>query len=203
MRMLLASTLILPTLLCLGCGDGPSPVGPQPPDRQVPFAASVAPGEPLPVAGCAVFTVDVSDPAQVTVEEAVDPGCERVRPVVDGQATFDAATRVLRIPVAIQNGGHSPLEVPASLTSTDNLLEVVGGTGEEGLLLFLNADSTEAAVADGEDVVRYIWVYDDQFPNPALEAGERSGARVIEIAVDPSVDALRIEMHGHAMIPPE
>lgn len=205
MRILSLPVLALPALLYLGCVEGRSPVAPEPLDPAPPVGASVAEGEPLSVTGCAIFTVDVSDPARVTVEESADPGCERARPVVEGEATFDATTRVLRIPVAIENGGHSPLEVPASLTSTDNLLEVIGGAsvGEGGLLVFLNADSTEVTVADGEDVVRYIWRYDDPFPDLALGPGERSGSRPIEIAVDPSVETLRVEMDGHAMIPPE
>lgn len=146
--MLLPSALIL--LLGLGCQDTKSPVAPGAPEPEDPSRVTVASDEPLPVTGCVVFTVDLSDPGQVTIEEAADPDCERVRPVVDGEATFDPTSRVLRIPVAIQNGGHSPLEEPASLTSTDNLLEVIGGAGEQGLLLFLNADSTDVAVADGE-----------------------------------------------------
>lgn len=86
----------------------------------------------------------------------------------------------MRIPIAIHNGGPTPLEGPAYLRSSDNLLEVIGGAGigEDGLLLFLNADSTDVAVAGGEEVVRYIWWYDDQFPKqdgvPFLEPGERT-----------------------------
>jgi hypothetical protein len=168
---------------------------------------SMATSDSVATAGCAVFTVNVSDRRQVSVEAQLDPECGSVHPVLGGEAAFDAAGLVLRIPIAIENGGSTPLGEPAYVRSSDNLLEVIGGAGGDqgGLLLFLNADSTDTGLADDEGVVRYIWRYDGLLPEEDsaafMKPGERSDVRWIEIAVDPSVETLRVGLHAHATIP--
>ena len=84
-----------------------------------------------------------ADRTQVTVSEAMDPSCGGVRPVVVGQPAFDAQGLVLRIPVAIRNGGPDPLEDPARVWSAESLLKVLQTdgiiAGTETPLVFANA----------------------------------------------------------------
>lgn len=198
-RSALLVTLI--TLSSAGCDDR-QPVGPaaQPPEGTAAQAVSAE--------GCTSFTINTTDRTQVTLAEALDPACGGVRPVVAGQPTFDAQGLVLRIPIAIRNGGPDPLEDPARVWSRADLLNVLETEGViEGTatpLVFVNADST--GVDPATTAIRSDWRYDARLPQrngtAFLDPDSNSATGWIEVAVHAAVKSFQVVFHAKAAIPP-
>jgi hypothetical protein len=162
--------------------------------------------------GCATFVVRLGPASlrgarQVTVTESANPDCGQVRPVLAGEATYDPLRLAVRLPLAIYNGGSSPVANPAHVRSSDNLLKVLEGSGADSLLLFLNADSTETGPTANEGLIRYVWRYDEQLPRrdgaAFLAPGDRSDIRWIEIAANPAVNGFRVGVRARAAVPEE
>jgi hypothetical protein len=91
--------------------------------------------------GCVLLEIRLTTSPSATVAPVPDEACGEIAPVLVGSARYDPAQRIVRLTVALRNGGLVQLHSPTAVIARRGSLIVTNGTAVGGALRFVTSDS--------------------------------------------------------------
>ena len=147
---------------------------------------SLAVPAPATITGCVAFDLRIVNEVTVTLTPATVASCGPIVPVISAGAQFDAATRIVQLSVALQNGGKLWLHAPARLTARRASLMTNEAAPDDPVMaqwsydtLLRPAAGPSVIAADGSVV---------------LPSGATSYRRLIELQMPAIVTRLRVTL---------
>lgn len=147
---------------------------------------SLAVPAPATITGCVAFDLRIVNEVTVTLTPATVASCGPIVPVISAGAQFDAATRIVQLSVALQNGGKLWLHAPARLTARRASLMTNEAAPDDPVMaqwsydtLLRPAAGPSVIAADGSVV---------------LPSGATSYRRLIELRMPAIVTRLRVTL---------
>ncbi len=179
---------------------------------EVPDSTGIVP-RPAVKSGCGAWDVRVGENGVATVtpvttnsvDEPITTRCGPVQPTVAGSAVFNAASRIVRIPLALENLGIDRLHPPAALVGSVGSLIPVGRRPSATVLQFVGADSTAPDSVTRRGPETY-WFFDKLLLTPGvppltaedgatvLAPGATSLPHVVAVQMAPGVSAFRLNL---------
>lgn len=83
----------------------------------------------VPVQGCATFEVRLTGGNGIVVTSMSTPSCGPIIPVLDSAASYDPATRTIRLPVAISNTWTREVVAPARVYAWNDSITITAPSG--------------------------------------------------------------------------
>jgi hypothetical protein len=160
---------------------------------------------PIIKTGCATFELAIGGEAHVVVTPVRGAECGPISPVIVGIPTLDAERRILRIPVALHNGGQNQLHGPAwlaapigSIVTTAETSSANASSGRPvgtpaGVPHYAGGDPHQDS-ADAEPVLAR-WSYDTvQFATTAPPARATDGSVVLRPDATSATRSIGLEL---------
>jgi hypothetical protein len=181
---------------------------------------SLAVPPPIIKTGCATFELAIDGEARVAVTPVRAADCGPISPVVVGIASLDVGRRIVRIPVALHNGGQNQLHGPAWLVApVGSIVTTAGDSRPSSSATVSSARPIDAPAASphyvggdphqdsaGAEPVLARWSYDTvqlattgppaADGSPVLRPDATSAARPIDLEVPSGITRVRITLRG-------